>query len=253
MTEAQKEDLESIKDAIETATHIISTLEHYSVDGQPLLGHADEGNEGAHPTVPLSDLSPMTSSENLASLAAGRTGPTDPSLFLGATSRPGTRIRHKGSTSNVSGAMASRMYDTLSPPGHMDGLSAVLPPHLLGLQEQSRKNSVVSEYDSMMYEAPEYEAQYVTTLYPIFRDEVTFRPLRELCIATMVWNSSIQFHLGVKKVKDILRDFQADSQLLGEAADSIKRMCKSILNVVPCGGKYFSWNGSHVSLNVHIV
>ncbi|KAF9311207.1 hypothetical protein BG003_007678 [Podila horticola] len=224
MTEAQKEDLESIKDAIETATHIISTLEHYSVDGQPLLGHADEGNEGAHPTVPLSDLSPMTSSENLASLAAGRTGPTDPSLFLGATSRPGTRIRHKGSTSNVSGAMASRMYDTLSPPGHMDGLSAVLPPHLLGLQEQSRKNSVVSEYDSMMYEAPEYEAQYVTTLYPIFRDEVTFRPLRELCIATMVWNSSIQFHLGVKKVKDILRDFQADSQLLGEAADSIKRM-----------------------------
>ncbi|KAG0030054.1 hypothetical protein BGZ82_007604 [Podila clonocystis] len=140
MTEAQKEDLESIKDAIETATHIISTLEHYSVDGQPLLGHADDGNEGAHST------------------------------------------------------------------------------------EQSRKNSVVSEYDSMMYEAPEYEAQYVTTLYPIFRDEVTFRPLRELCIATVVWNSSIQFHLGVKKIKDILRDFQADSQLLGEASDSIKRM-----------------------------
>ncbi|KAF9204502.1 hypothetical protein BGZ59_001020, partial [Podila verticillata] len=222
MTESQKADLESIKDAIETATHIISTLEHYSVDGQPLLGHADDGNEVA-PTVPLSDLSPMTSSENLASLAAGRSGPVDPSLFLGATSRPGSRIRHKGSTNNVSGAMTSRMYDP-GPLGHMDGLSAALPPHLLGLQEQSRKNSVVSEYDSMMFEAPEYEAQYVTTLYPIFRDEVTFRPLRELCIATMVWNSSIQFHLGVKKIKDILRDFQADSQLLGEASDSIKRM-----------------------------
>ncbi|KAF9387828.1 hypothetical protein CPC16_006847 [Podila verticillata] len=221
-TESQKADLESIKDAIETATHIISTLEHYSVDGQPLLGHADDGNEVA-PTVPLSDLSPMTSSENLASLAAGRSGPVDPSLFLGATPRPGSRIRHKGSTNNVSGAMTSRMYDP-GPLGHMDGLSAALPPHLLGLQEQSRKNSVVSEYDSMMYEAPEYEAQYVTTLYPIFRDEVTFRPLRELCIATMVWNSSIQFHLGVKKIKDILRDFQADSQLLGEASDSIKRM-----------------------------
>lgn len=225
MTESQKADLESIKDAIETATHIISTLEHYSVDGQPLLGHADDGNEGA-PTVPLSDLSPMTSSENLASLAAGRSGPVDPSLFLGATPRPGSRIRHKGSTSNVSGAMTSRMYDP-GPSGHVDGLSAALPPHLLGLQEQSRKNSIVSEHDSMMYEAPEYEAQYVTTLYPIFRDEVTFRPLRELCIATMFWNSSIHFHLGVKKIKDILRDFQADSQLLGEASDSIKRMCKS--------------------------
>ncbi|KAG0341328.1 hypothetical protein BG004_006061 [Podila humilis] len=226
MTESQKTDLESIKDAIETATHIISTLEHYSVDGQPLLGHADDGNESVLSTVPLSDLSPMTSSENLAALATARIASTDPSLFLGATSRTGSRIRRKNSASNMSAAIPSRVFDGAGLPAHlMDGLSAPLPQHLLGLQqEQSRKNSVVSEYDSMLYEAPEYEAQYATTLYPIFRDEVTFRPLRELCIATMVWNSSIQFHLGIKKLKDILKDFQAFSQLLGEAADSIKRM-----------------------------
>ncbi|KAF9120341.1 Guanine nucleotide exchange protein smcr8 [Mortierella sp. 14UC] len=221
LTEQQKDDLESIKDAIETATLIISTLEHYSIDGQPLLGHADDGHDGPQIMAPLSDLSPMTSSENLAMLAAGRSGAVDPSLFLGATSRPGSRIRHKASTSSVLG-LPSRILDTSGTIG--ESLSAPLP-HLLGLQqEQSRKNSVVSDYDSMMYEAPEYEAQYVTTLYPIFRDEVIFRPLRELCVATMVWNSSIQFHLGIKKIKDIIKEFQADAPFLGQAADSLKRM-----------------------------
>ncbi|KAF9144517.1 Guanine nucleotide exchange protein smcr8, partial [Linnemannia schmuckeri] len=220
MTEQQKDDLESIKDAIETATLIISTLEHYSIDGQPLLGHADDGHDGPQPVAPLSDLSPMNSSENLAMLAASRAGAVDPSLFLGATSRPGPRIRHKNSTSSVLGP--SRILDASGTMG--ESLSAPLP-HLLGLQqEQSRKNSVVSDYDSIMYETPEYEAQYVTTLYPIFRDEVVFRPLRELCVATMVWNSSIQFHLGIKKIKDILKEFQADAPFLGQAADNLKRM-----------------------------
>ncbi|KAF9186782.1 Guanine nucleotide exchange protein smcr8 [Haplosporangium sp. Z 767] len=228
LNEQQKADLESIKEAIESATLIISVLEHYSVDGQPLLGHADDGNEGPNSMAPLSDLSPMTSSENLAMLAASRSGTNDSSLFLGATSRPGSRIRHKLSTPNVLGGTPSRILDAAitGVPGAMmpDGLTAPLP-HLLGLQhEQSRKNSVVSEYDSMMYEAPEYEAQYVTTLYPLFRDEVIFRPLRELCVATMVWNSSIQFHLGIKKIKDILKDFQSDTQMFGEAADNAKRM-----------------------------
>ncbi|KAG0001929.1 Guanine nucleotide exchange protein smcr8 [Entomortierella chlamydospora] len=215
LSEQQKADLESIKDAIETATHIISMLEHYSVDGQPLLGHAEDNHEGPPSVVPLSDLSPKTSSENLAMLAAGRSGSTDPSLFLGASSRAGPRIRRKGSTPSVSGAAQQRILD----PTGTDMYSAPFP-HLLGIQqEQSRKNSVVSDYDSMMYEAPEYEAQYVTSLYPTYRDEVVFRPLRELCIANMVWNSSIQFHLGIKKIKDILKEFQADSQLLGETAD----------------------------------
>ncbi|KAG0262294.1 Guanine nucleotide exchange protein smcr8 [Mortierella polycephala] len=228
LNEQQKADLESIKEAIESATLIISVLEHYSVDGQPLLGHADDGNEGPTSMAPLSDLSPMTSSENLAMLAAGRSGTNDSSLFLGATSRPGSRIRHKLSTPNVLGGTPSRILDAAitGASGAMmpDGLTAPLP-HLLGLQyEQSRKNSVVSEYDSIMYETPEYEAQYVTTLYPLFRDEVVFRPLRELCVATMVWNSSIQFHLGIKKIKDILKDFQSDTQMLGEATDNAKRM-----------------------------
>ncbi|KAF9572819.1 Guanine nucleotide exchange protein smcr8 [Mortierella alpina] len=225
LSERQRVDLESIKEAIETATHIISILEHYSVDGQPLLGHAEDGTEGPHTMVPLSDLSPMTSSENLAQLAAGRAGAADSSLFLGSASRPGARIRHKASSPNVIGMAPSRILDPTSTAGMAgEGFTAPLP-HLLGLQqEQSRKNSVVSEYDSMMYEAPEYEAQYVTTLYPIDRDEVVFRPLRELCVATMVWNSSIQFHLGIKKIKDILKDFQVDAQLLGEAADNAKRM-----------------------------
>ncbi|KAF9199590.1 Guanine nucleotide exchange protein smcr8, partial [Haplosporangium sp. Z 27] len=220
LTEQQKADLESIKDAIETATHIISMLEHYSVDGQPLLGHAEDANEGPQSMAPLSDLSPMTSSENLAMLAAGRSGPSDPTLFLGATSRTGSRIRRKGSTPSFSGATQQRILDSSG----TELYSAPLP-HLLGLQQEpSRKNSVVSDYDSMMYEAPEYEAQYVTSLYPTYRDEVVFRPLRELCIANMVWNSSIQFHLGIKKIKDILKEFQTDSQLLGEAADNVKRM-----------------------------
>ncbi|KAF9291043.1 Guanine nucleotide exchange protein smcr8 [Mortierella alpina] len=225
LNEQQRVDLASIKEAIETATHIISILEHYSVDGQPLLGHAEDGTEGPHTMVPLSDLSPMTSSENLAQLAAGRSGAADSSLFLGSAARPGSRIRHKASSPNMVGMAPSRILDTTSTTGMTgEGFTAPLP-HLLGLQqEQSRKNSVVSEYDSMMYEAPEYEAQYVTTLYPIDRDEVIFRPLRELCVATMVWNSSIQFHLGIKKIKDILKDFQADSQLLGEASDNAKRM-----------------------------
>ncbi|OAQ23390.1 hypothetical protein K457DRAFT_232412 [Linnemannia elongata AG-77] len=220
LTEQQKDDLESIKDAIETATHIISTLEHYSIDGEPLLGHADDGHDGPQSMAPLADLSPMNSSENLAMLAAGRSGAVDPSLFLGATSRPGSRIRHKNSTSSV--LSPSRILDISGTMG--ESLSAPLP-HLLGLQqEQSRKNSVVSDYDSIMYETPEYEAQYVTTLYPIFREEVVFRPLRELCVATMVWNSSIQFHLGIKNIKDILKEFQADAPFLGQAADSLKRM-----------------------------
>ncbi|KAF9979874.1 Guanine nucleotide exchange protein smcr8, partial [Mortierella antarctica] len=225
LSEQQRVDLESIKEAIETATHIISILEHYSVDGQPLLGHAEDGTEGPHTMVPLSDLSPMTSSENLAQLAAGRSGAADSSLFLGSASRPGSRIRHKASSPNMIGMAPSRILDSSGTAGMTgEGFTAPLP-HLLGLQqEQSRKNSVVSEYDSMMYEAPEYEAQYVTTLYPIDRDEVVFRPLRELCVATMVWNSSIQFHLGIKKIKDILKDFQADTQLLGEASDNAKRM-----------------------------
>ncbi|KAF9968095.1 Guanine nucleotide exchange protein smcr8 [Mortierella alpina] len=225
LSEQQRVDLESIKEAIETATHIISILEHYSVDGQPLLGHAEDGTEGPHTMVPLSDLSPMTSSENLAQLAAGRSGAADSSLFLGSASRPGSRIRHKISSPSVIGMAPSRILDSTGTAGVTgEGLTAPLP-HLLGLQqEQSRKNSVVSEYDSMMYEAPEYEAQYVTTLYPIDRDEVVFRPLRELCVATMVWNSSIQFHLGIKKIKDILKDFQADTQLLGEVSDNAKRM-----------------------------
>ncbi|CAO3572381.1 unnamed protein product [Mortierella alpina] len=225
LNEQQRLDLESIKEAIETATHIISILEHYSVDGQPLLGHAEDGTEGPHSMVPLSDLSPMTSSENLAQLAAGRSGAADSSLFLGSASRPGSRIRHKISSPSVAGMAPSRILDSTGTAGMAgEGFTAPLP-HLLGLQqEQSRKNSVVSEYDSMMYEAPEYEAQYVTTLYPIDRDEVVFRPLRELCVATMVWNSSIQFHLGIKKIKDILKDFQADTQLLGEASDNTKRM-----------------------------
>ncbi|KAG0364683.1 hypothetical protein BGZ54_007265 [Gamsiella multidivaricata] len=233
LTEQQKADLESIKDAIETATHIISVLEHYSIDGQPLLGHADDGHEGPQSMAPLSDLSPMTSSENLAMLAAGRSGPTDPSLFLGASLRSGSRIRRKASTPNVTGGAPSRILDAAGGTGMMsEGLSAPLPPHLLGIQQdQSRKNSVVSDYDSMMYEAPEYEAQYVTTLYPIYRDEVVFRPLRELCIANMVWNSSFHFHLGIKRIKDILKEFQADSQLLGEAADSLKRIRPTISTV----------------------
>ncbi|KAG0196386.1 hypothetical protein BGX28_010216 [Mortierella sp. GBA30] len=225
LSEQQQADLESIKEAIETATHIISVLEHYSVDGQPLLGHIEDGNEGPQSSAPLSDLSPMTSSENLAALAAGRPTVTDPSLFLGSSSRPGSKVRHKASIPNVSGTVPPRILDSAGVSGMVgEGLTAPLP-HLLGLQqEQSRKNSVVSDYDSLMYEAPEFEAQYVTTLYPIDRDEVIFRPLRELCVATMVWNSSIQFHLGIKKIKDILKDFQADSQLLGEALDNTKRM-----------------------------
>ena len=237
-SEQQKADLESIRDAIESATYIISVLEHYSVDGQPLLGHPDEGNDVSHTAAPLCDLSPKTSSENLAMLASGRSGSADPSLFLGTqASRPGSWIRHKGSTQNILGTAPSRILDMASGSGAgtggggvtgvavAEGTTAPLP-HLLGLQqqEQSRKNSVVSEYDSMMYEAPEYEPQYVTTLYPLFRDEVVFRQLRELCIANVVWNSSIQFHLGIKKIKDILREFQVDSQLLGETADCIRRM-----------------------------
>ncbi|KAF9350739.1 hypothetical protein BGX34_001018 [Mortierella sp. NVP85] len=220
-SEQQKADLESIRDAIESATYIISVLEHYSVDGQPLLGHPDEGNDVSHTAAPLCDLSPKTSSENLAMLASGRSGSTDPSLFLGTqASRPGSRIRHKRSTQNILGTAPSRILDMASGSGAgtgggvtavavAEGTTAPLP-HLLGLQqqEQSRKNSVVSEYDSMMYEAPEYEPQYATTLYPLFRDEVVFRQLRELCIANVVWNSSIHFHLGIKKIKDILREFQ---------------------------------------------
>ncbi|KAG0304158.1 Guanine nucleotide exchange protein smcr8 [Dissophora globulifera] len=223
LSEQQQADLDSIKDAIETATHIISALEHYSIDGQPLLGHAEEGHEGPHSMAPLSDISPMTSSENLAMLTAGRAGPTDSSLFLGASSRPGSRIHRKSSTPNVSGA---RILDAAGPSSILsEGYTTPLLPHLLGLQQdQPRKNSVVSEYDMAMYETPEYIAQYVTSLYPVYRDEVVFRPLRELCIANMVWNSSIQFHLGVKKIKDILREFQADLELLGDAADNLKRM-----------------------------
>lgn len=228
LSESQKTDLESIRDAIETATHIISVLEHYSIDGQPLLGHGEEGNEGVQSMpVPISDLSPMTSSENLALLASGRAGLSDPSLFLGTASRPGSRIRRKGSTPSMGGP--SRILDVAGSGNLGEGMSAPIP-QLLGLQQQdqSRKNSIVSDYDPM-FEALEYEAQYVTTLYPIFRDEVVFRPLRELCIATLVWNSSIQFHLGIKKMKDILKDFQADSLLLGEASDNLKRMSKKPL------------------------
>ncbi|KAF9959375.1 hypothetical protein BGZ65_000449, partial [Modicella reniformis] len=240
LSEQQRADLESIKDGIETATHIISMLEHYSVDGQPLLGHPDDGNDVPNTTAPLSDLAPVASSENLTTLATGRSGSTDQSLFLGAqTSRPGSRIRRKPSTQNVPGAVPSRILDAASGSGGgitgimAEGITAPLP-HLLGLQqqEQSRKNSVVSENDPMMYEAPEYEAQYVTTLYPLFRDEVVFRQLRELCIVNIAWNSSIQFHLGIKKIKDILKEFQTDSQLLGETADCISRMlhCRFVMN-----------------------
>ncbi|KAF9919728.1 Guanine nucleotide exchange protein smcr8 [Linnemannia zychae] len=221
LTEQQRDDLASIKDAIEQATHIISTLEQYSVDGQPLLGYADNGHDGQPPMAPLSALSPMNSSENLAMLAAGRVGAGESPLYLGVAPRSGPRIRHKNSTSSVL-EVPSRILDTST--SMIENHSAPMPL-LLGLQqEQSRKNSVVSDYDSMLYETPEYEAQYVTTLYPIFRDEVVFRPLRELCVATMVWNSSIQFHLGIKKIKDIIKEFQADASFLGLAADNLKRM-----------------------------
>ncbi|GJJ76392.1 hypothetical protein EMPS_08751 [Entomortierella parvispora] len=246
LSESQKTDLESIRDAIETATHIISVLEHYSIDGQPLLGHGEEGSESAQSMpVPMSDLSPMTSSENLALLASGRAGLSDPSLFLGTASRPGSRIRRKGSTPSVGGN--ARILDHTGSGNLGDGVSAPIP-QLLGLQQQdqSRKNSVVSDYDTM-FEAPEYEAQYVTTLYPIFRDEVVFRPLRELCIATLVWNSSIQFHLGIKKMKDILKDFQADSLLLGEAADNLKRMNPTASSVTI--GKRFQMNFRNPDFN----
>ncbi|KAG9321659.1 hypothetical protein KVV02_007458 [Mortierella alpina] len=163
--------------------------------------------------VPLSELSPMISSENLAQLEAGRSGAADSSLFLGSNSRPGSRILQTSSSPNVIEMVPSRILNSSSTAGMTDeGFTAPLS-HLLGLQQvQSHKKSVVSEYDSMMYEVPEYEAQYVTTLYPIDRNEVVFRSLHELCVATMVWNSSIQLHLGIKKIKDILKDFQADTQ-----------------------------------------
>ncbi|KAF9934927.1 hypothetical protein BGZ67_003640 [Mortierella alpina] len=137
LSEQQRVDLESIKEAIETATHIISILEHYSVDGEPfLLSHAED--------------------------AAGRSGAADSSLFLGSASRPGSRILQKSLSPNVIGMAPSRILNSSS---------------TAGMTVQSRKKSVVSEYDSMMYEVPEYEAQYVTTLSPIDRDEVVFRPL----------------------------------------------------------------------------
>ncbi|KAG0023475.1 Guanine nucleotide exchange protein smcr8 [Entomortierella chlamydospora] len=212
LSEQQKADLESIKDAIETATHIISMLEHYSVDGQPLLGHAEDNHEGPPSVVPLSDLSPRTLQ---CWLLVGQAQPTlryswellrEQDRGFVAKDRPQVFLeqRNRGSWIQQEQICIQHRF-----------------PICL---EQSRKNSVVSDYDSMMYEAPEYEAQYVTSLYPTYRDEVVFRPLRELCIANMVWNSSIQFHLGIKKIKDILKEFQADSQLLGETADSIKRM-----------------------------
>ncbi|KAG0264864.1 Guanine nucleotide exchange protein smcr8 [Actinomortierella ambigua] len=244
--ESTKAELASIKDAIEQATQIISMLEHYSIDGQPLLGHPDESGESVHAAAagtapaPLSEVSPMNSSENLASIAAGRSAAlNDMSLFLGAQGRSGLRIRRKGSAHNVGrilevgggaggmGAVSSGGTTTTSAAATMmvdtTNLSAS-SPLLSGLQEQSRKNSIVSEYESTMQHEPEYEPQFITTLYPVARDEIVFRTLRELCVTPMFWNSSIYFHLGIKKLKDILKDYHDDALLLKQTADDLRRM-----------------------------
>ncbi|KAF9972472.1 hypothetical protein BGZ73_004417 [Actinomortierella ambigua] len=233
--ESTKAELASIKDATEQATQIISMLEHYSIDGQPLLGYPDENGESVHATgapAPLSEVSPMNSSENLASIASGRSGAlNDMSLFLGAQGRSGLRIRRKGSTQNVArildgGSAATGIGGGAAGGGAMldnNNLSAS-SPLLSGLQEQSRKNSIVSEYESSMLHEPEYEPQFITSLYPVARDEIVFRTLRELCVTPMFWNSSLYFHLGIKKLKDILKDYHDDALLLKQTAEDLKRM-----------------------------
>ncbi|KAG0236787.1 Guanine nucleotide exchange protein smcr8 [Actinomortierella wolfii] len=234
--ESTKAELASIKEAIEQATQIVSMLEHYSIDGQPLLGHLDESGENVQTVgapAPLSDVSPMNSSENLASIASGRPGGlNDMSLFLGAQGRSGLRIRRKASTPNVarilegsgSAAGGASGVGTLGGGAMLDNNLSASSPLLSGLQEQSRKNSIVSEYESTMMNEPEYEPQYITSLYPLARDEIVFRTLRELCVTPMYWNSSIHFHLGIKKLKDILKDYHDDALLFKQTADDIRRM-----------------------------